>query len=273
MKTTKTTNISTRAKFLRIIAGVLGILIAGFCIAITMSYTGNPISGIIARRNAKEHVYNDLFLDGYDFYVKDVKYSHGKYEVVFQDKDINDVNFSAYCDNVGEYINNDFIHSVGYRGATYKRLTDELKDDAMTVIEPIAENRGLKIGEYTGIYPKMYYYDGELEEDSMMIPPWDTPYSRELGIKADYHIDYSSKKALNAEDIADTISKTYSELTENDFLVERIHSEFKLPNKNIVVIVKEGCMDKEKLIENIEKGIDDSNGSSEDIIVTLENEI
>lgn len=273
MKKTKTTNISTRAKLLRIAAGVLGVLIAGFCIAVTMSYTGNPVSSIMAKKNAEKHVYNDSFLDGYNFYVKDVRYRNGKYEVVFQDKDINDVNFSVYCDSVGEYINDDFIDSVSYRGATYERLADELKADAMTVIEPIAENRELKIGENTGIYPKMYYYDGELNEDSMMIPPWDTPYSRELGIRAHYSIDYSSKKALSADEIADTIIETYQKLTENDFLIYDIWSGFKLPDKNIMVIVGEGCMDKEKLIESIEKGIEDSNGSSEDITVILENEI
>lgn len=264
--------ISKKALVLRIAACVLGVVIIGGCIAVTMSYTGNPVSEMIAKRNAEKNIYNDIFLDGYDFYVKDVKYSKGEYTVIFQDKNIMDANFSAYCNSVGEYTGNDFIQSVDQRGATYRRLSEELKKDAMTVIKPIAESKGLKLGEYSCAYPDMYYYDGEFQEGSTMLPPWDTPYSRELGIEANYSIDFSSKKDLSVQEMADIIMQVYNNLIQNGFLIDdSIWASFEFSDKRIMIYTEKDSID-EKLAEKIEHSMKYADGTVIDgVSITIEN--
>ncbi len=238
---------------LRIAAGVLGAAILILCISVTMSFTGNPISSLIAEKKAFEYVKSRDFYSG-SLEVEDVFYNFktGAYGVRFKDENSKDVWFNVFY-RMGEgVVSDDYEYMVDERQTTVLRLQDELSEKAVPIVENIAQKRDFDMSRcYISLHE--YFYGGK-DGEGTEIPPLNTPYSNELGLKGDYLIDFSSKENLDFQDMADVINEIYNELKADGFSVMSIYTAFYTPEGEVSVTVTPEQTGR-RLAENIEKSL------------------
>ncbi len=245
--------ISKKSIAFRIAAGVVGVCIIAVCAMVTMSYTGNPVSKFIAKYQAIKFVDESIQFEDYDLDVTDIQYNRQfkGYDVTFQDKTSQDVRFSVTCDWITGYLNDDYYYMVTQRNSVAERLEDELEEAVRPLIEKTAENSGLEVGDLYIISLQGYFYGNGMEEGHI-IPPLNTPYSKELSLEGDYYVSFSSPKDMNAREMADTITDFYNKLTDNGFLMNNMWYEFYMPN-DVVRIFTSIYGINDKLADKIER--------------------
>ena len=248
--------ISKKSLYLRIAAGVAGFVLLCICVTFTMSFTGNPISSFMAKKAAKEYVANKY--PEYDMVIKDSMYNFkiGGYDVDVQDKNSQDICFSVWYRDFDGIVGDNYEEMVVEQGSTVVRLENEMGEEVKRVIYKYAEDKGLKISGRC--YTSLFKYISELKRNNEKLPSLNTPFSKELGLKGEYFIDFTVKNELTNEEIADIINEIYDVLTENDLGVEKLITSYKTAGTDDEMTVSvDAELINDELAENIEYALRD----------------
>lgn len=112
-------------------AAALGVIVL---LLFVNSWTGNPLSGYLARRAAQEYIdqnYSGLELEiqrsGYNF-----KFS--SYVIHVQSRSSRDTSFALYADSFGNIQGDDYEYEVANHFTTWRRLDDELRCQSRKLI-------------------------------------------------------------------------------------------------------------------------------------------
>lgn len=112
-------------KPIRILAGLGAIALIIFLLVITMSFTGNPISKLLAIRAADKYVedkYSDLNLERDESFYN---FKDGYYYVEYLKEDSKDINFDIKLDYLGRLKYDGYKEDVLSKWNTRMRLEDE----------------------------------------------------------------------------------------------------------------------------------------------------
>lgn len=112
-------------KKFRILAGIGGIILIGFLLVITMAFTGNPISKILANRRADKYIqenYPDLKLKKEDSFYN---FKDGNYVVKFSNEESRDIHFNIETDYLGRLRYDGYKEDVLSKWNTRMRLDEE----------------------------------------------------------------------------------------------------------------------------------------------------
>lgn len=115
-------------KALRILAGLAGIILIIFVLILTMSFTGNPISKVLATRSADKYIedkYSELgFIKEESYY----DFKLASYGVKYYKENSKDIHFSIESDYLGRINYDGYEEAVLSKWNTRMRLNDELND-------------------------------------------------------------------------------------------------------------------------------------------------
>ena len=253
--------VNKRTKILRIAAGTVGVLILAVLISITHSYTGDPISKMMAKKKAIDHVefLYDFEQADYDIIDSGYNQTYKAYDFTFQDKKSKDTKFTVTSDSMIGFLSDDYKEMVDERGSTVERLEKELADDAKNTVQKVADKWELKIKDRFSASLNSYFYGIGLSEGHI-IPPLNTPYSKELELEAWYSVDFESKRELSAQEMADIITEFYNALNDEGFLVEHMWIEFHILDDRMWVLLYPYNVN-DRLAENIENGLNGNENS------------
>ena len=121
-------------KPLRILAGFVGLALIIFLLIVTMSFTGNPISKLLATRAADKYVednYSDLNLRRQE---TAFEFKRGDYIVKYYKKNSQDIHFGIETNYLGKVTIDGYENGVLGKWNTLVRLNDELDRYAERVI-------------------------------------------------------------------------------------------------------------------------------------------
>lgn len=254
--------VNKKTKILRIAAGAVGVLILAVLISITHSYTGDPISKMMAKKKAIDYVEFLYDFDHADYDIIDSRYNqiYKAYDFTFQDKKSKDTKFTVTSDSMIGFVNDDYKEMVDERGSTVERLEKELADDAKNTVQKVADKWGLKIKDRFSASLNEYFYGTGLSEGHI-IPPLNTPYSKELELEAWYNVQFESKTEPSAQEMADIITEFYNALNDEGFLVKDMWIEFHIPDDRMWVLLSPYNVN-DRLAEKIEKGLNGNGDGS-----------
>lgn len=115
-------------KTVRILAGVGAVVLIILLLIVTMSFTGNPISKVLATRTADKYVdenYPDLKLRREETYYD---FKNGNYGVKYVDPNSKDIHFTIRTDYLGRLSHDGYEEEVLSKWNTRLRLEDEYND-------------------------------------------------------------------------------------------------------------------------------------------------
>lgn len=263
---TKNKKISKKVKILRIAAGIFGLGIIIFFLTVTMSFTGNPISKLLAHRAAEKYVEREYSEHNLD--VENVFYNFkiGGYDVTVQDKNSKDVRFSVIYKSGEGVVSDDYKYMVTERGSTLARLEEEASESIKPCVQSFADKNSLELSG------RCLVYFTNIMENTDKIPPLNTPFSKELGLKGEVFTDFKSDSDMDVNQIADTLKGVYTTLIDEGYSVDKVVMEVQMPNGAISVSAEEKLID-DNLAENIEKLMKDENAIIDGMYVFYKNEV
>lgn len=112
-------------KGLRILAAIVGITLIIFVLILTMGFTGNPISKVLATRSANNYIednYSDLGLTRDETVFE---FKHGYYIVKYFKENSKDIHFGIETDYLGRVTLDGYDSAVLSKWNTRMRLNDE----------------------------------------------------------------------------------------------------------------------------------------------------
>lgn len=113
---------------IKIFAGIGGVVLIIILVVLTMSFTGNPISKVLATRSADAYIdekYPDLELMREETYYE---FKRGNYIVEYRQVDSKDIHFGIGTDHFGRITDDGYEEEVRSKWNTRERLNDELND-------------------------------------------------------------------------------------------------------------------------------------------------
>lgn len=113
---------------IKIFAGIGGVVLIIILVVLTMSFTGNPISKVLATRSADAYIdekYPDLELMREETYYE---FKRGNYIVEYRQVGSKDIHFGIGTDHFGRITDDGYEEEVRSKWNTRERLNDELND-------------------------------------------------------------------------------------------------------------------------------------------------
>ncbi len=259
--------LSKKSLVLRIAAGVLGAAIIVLCIDVTMSFTGNPVSMLLAKNAAVKYV-NEKYSE-HDLEVQRVYYNFkfGEYGVEMQDKNSMDVNFTVNYKNSDTPLTDDYGYMVTERGRTLARIEEEAGEEIKPYMQAFAQENSIELYDGARCF---VYFTTVVEQDE--IPPLNTPFSKELGLKGEVFVDFKSDSDMDTKRIADITEGVYTTLVDEGYAVVKVSVHIEMPSRKISVSAEEKFIN-DDLAENIEKLMNDDDAFIEGMYVFVEDDI
>lgn len=143
---------------LRILAGIAGVVLIVILLIITMSFTGNPISKVLATRSADKYVeenYSEL-----DLIREETMYEfkHGSYIVKYYKENSKDIHFGIETDYLGRITLDRYEWDVLSKSNTRNRLDREFSHYVEKLLRDNLDY------DYSMILPNIYGDDENMHE-------------------------------------------------------------------------------------------------------------
>lgn len=169
------------SRTIRIIAGIGALILIGLLLIITMAFTGNPISKMLATRTANKYIeekYSDLELQREETYYN---FKDESYGVRYVNRRSKDIHFSIGTDYLGRLKYDGYERDVLSKWNTRIRLEDEYNNYVEKIIRDNLDY------DYNMIFASTFV-DGEKDdmlsdlEIDMIFDLKDIPYPQDLSI-------------------------------------------------------------------------------------------